>query len=248
VITTASDAIGTLTVDILGRDLGWTLDDPDRNVTRGCAAVVNATPVLFVQEAGEPTFWSEDKPLPEGVRYGTSLEGVDPKRFEILLIATDREIRATHPEHWANSVIYRPKSLVLGLGCDRGATPAMVERGVLELLARHGLSGKSVKSIASIDKKGDEVAFLQLAEKHQWPMQVFTAEELDAAHGIETPSDTVRQFVGTRGVAEPAALLASGASELLVPKQIYTEEGAGRSMTFAVARIPFPKREEPDRG
>ena len=57
VVTTASDAIGTLTVDILGREFGWTLDDPDRNVTRGCAAVVNATPVLFVQETGEPNWW-----------------------------------------------------------------------------------------------------------------------------------------------------------------------------------------------
>src|SRR6478736_5692496 len=69
VVTTASDAIGTLTVDILGRELGWTLDDLDRNVTRGCAAVVNAAPVLFVQETGEPGFWPEDKALPEGVRY-----------------------------------------------------------------------------------------------------------------------------------------------------------------------------------
>src|SRR5207244_10895888 len=39
VVTTASDAIGTLTVDILGREFGWKLDPPDRNVTRGCAAV-----------------------------------------------------------------------------------------------------------------------------------------------------------------------------------------------------------------
>ncbi|HEY0715103.1 MAG TPA: cobalamin biosynthesis central domain-containing protein, partial [Polyangia bacterium] len=64
VITTASDALGTLTVDILGRTLGWSLDDPDRNVTRGCAAVVNAAPVMFVQEAGEPDFWPLDQPLP----------------------------------------------------------------------------------------------------------------------------------------------------------------------------------------
>jgi cobalt-precorrin 5A hydrolase len=42
VVTTASDVLGTLTVDILGRELGWTLDDLDRNVTRGCAAVVNS--------------------------------------------------------------------------------------------------------------------------------------------------------------------------------------------------------------
>src|SRR5262249_55831467 len=73
VITTASDVRGTLTVDILGRELGWTLDDPDRNVTRGCAAVVNAAPVAFVQETGEPSFWPLDRALPPGVRYATSL-------------------------------------------------------------------------------------------------------------------------------------------------------------------------------
>jgi cobalt-precorrin 5A hydrolase len=244
VVTTASDAIGTLTVDILGRELGWKLDDLDRNVTRGCAAVVNAAPVLFVQETGEPNFWPEDKPLPEGVRYATSLEGVDPRAFEILLVATDRDVAKSHAEHWANAVVYRPKSLVVGLGCDKGAAPDMVERGVLELLAKHGLSPKSVASLATIDKKKDEPAFLALSEKYGWPLSIYTAEELDPVGGIENPSDTVKQFVGTRGVAEPAALLAARASELAVPKQIYTEPGAGRSMTFAVARIPFAKRKE----
>src|SRR5580658_7647538 len=91
VVTTASDAIGTLTVDILGRDFGWQLDDPDRNVTRGCAAVVNAAPVMFVQETGEPDWWPLEKPLPPGVIYQTSLTGIDPDAYEVLLIATDRE-------------------------------------------------------------------------------------------------------------------------------------------------------------
>lgn len=249
VITTASDAIGTLTVDILGRDLGWTLDDMDRNVTRGCAAVVNATPVLFVHEAGEPDWWPQDKPLPQGVRYATSLDGVDPAAFEILLIATDREIREAHPACWENAVIYRPKTLVLGIGCDRDTPPELVERGVAGLLAKSGLSPKSVKAVASIDKKSDEPAILELGRRHEWPLRFFTAEELDAVPGIENPSEIVKRHVGTRGVAEPAALLTAGASQLLVPKQTYTEPGAGRSMTFAVARVPFkPRREETSHG
>ncbi len=242
VVTTASDALSTLTVDILGRDLGWTLDDPDHNVTRGCAAVVNAGNVMFVQEAGEPQWWPQDKALPPGVQYTNSLDGIDPRQFEILLIATDREIRGAHPEHWNNSVIYRPKTLVLGLGCDKNADPAMVERGVLDLLARHGLSPKSVKQLATIDKKQEEPAFLELSRRYKWPFRFFPAEELDAASGIENPSETVKKFVGTRGVSESAALLASGAEKLLVPKQVYTEPGAGRSMTLAVARIPFAPR------
>jgi len=246
-VTTASDAIGTLTVDILGRDFGWTLDDMDRNVTRGCAAVVNATPVVFVQETGEPGFWPEDKPLPEGVAYTTSLDGVDARAFEILLIATDREIKETHAASWDNAVIYRPKSLVLGLGCDKGAAPEMVERGVLHLLGEHRLSPKSVKAIASIDKKKDELAFAHLTAKYGWPLILYTAEQLEKVEGTQNPSEIVKKHVGTPGVAEPSALLAAGATELSVPKRIYTEPGAGRSMTLAVARIPFAKR-RPDAG
>ena len=243
VVTTASDVIGTLTVDILGRDFGWTLDDPDRNVTRGCAAVVNATEVLFVQETGEPNWWPAEKPLPEGVRYATSLEGVDPNAFEILLIATDREIGESHQAHWKNAVIYRPKSLVLGIGCDRGTAPDLVERGVMVLLARHGLSPKSVKELATIDAKMDEPALLALSERYGWPLRAFPPEELDVVPGIQNPSEKVKQYVGSRGVSEPAALLAAGVEALLVPKQIYTEPGAGRSMTLAVARRAFMKRQ-----
>ncbi|HJU27821.1 MAG TPA: cobalamin biosynthesis protein [Candidatus Binataceae bacterium] len=242
VVTTASDAIGTLTVDILGRDFGWTLDDPERNVTRGCAAVVNAAPVLFIQETGEPDWWPLDKALPPGVRYATALDGVDPRAFEILLVATDRDFRETHLGHWDNAVIYRPRSLVVGIGCDRGTPAPLVERGVLAAFEANRLSLKSVGKLATIDKKRDEPAIVALAERFGWPLEIHSAEKLDAAPGIENPSDTVKRHVGARGVAEPAALIGAGAERLLVPKRIYTEPGAGRSMTVAVARIPFGKR------
>lgn len=232
VVTTASDVRGTLTVDILGRELGWTLDDADRNVTRGCAAVVNEAPVAFVQECGEPDFWG---PLPANVSYFTSLDAVDPAAYEILLVATDRELRETHRAHWDRAVIYRPKSLVLGIGCDKLTPPDLVARGVRALLARHNLSLASVARIATIDLKRQEPALLALG----LPMATFTAAELDAVP-MPTPSQMVNKHVGTRGVAEPAAVLAGG--ELIVPKQIYTEDGAGRSMTLAVSRIRFPRR------
>jgi cobalt-precorrin 5A hydrolase len=232
VITTASDARGTLTVDILGRELGWTLDDVDRNVTRGCAAVVNEAPVAFVQECGEPDFWG---PLPANVSYFTSLDEVDPAHYEILLIATDREIRETHRAHWQNAVVYRPKSLVLGIGCDKLTPPELVERGVRAILAKHNLSRASVARVATIDLKREEPALVALC----LPMVTFTAAELDAVT-MPTPSEMVRKHVGTRGVAEPAAILAGG--ELIVPKQIYTEDGAGRSMTLAVSRVRWPRR------
>jgi cobalt-precorrin 5A hydrolase len=244
VVTTASDALGTLTVDILGRELGWTLDDSERNVTRGCAAVVNGEPVLFVQETGEPEWWPEDRPLPPDVHYTTSLDGVDPGAWEILLIASDRALRDTHTTHWAKAVVYRPKSLVLGIGCDRGTASDLMERGVRSVLERQSLALPSVREVATIDKKREEPALRELCKRFGWPLRVYSATELDAVAAIENPSETVKRYVGTRGVAEPAALLASGAVRLLVPKHIYSEPGADRSITVAVARIPFRPRQQ----
>lgn len=243
VITTASDVRGTLTVDILGRDLGWVLDDLDRNVTRGCAAVVNETRVALVQETGEPEFWPLEKTLPPGVEYSTTLEAVRPDEYEILLIVSDREFAQSYPAHFENSVIMRPKSLVLGLGCDRDTPFEIIERGVLHHLSAAGLSLKSVKSIASIDKKADEPGLIALSEKYGWPFQFYPAAQLDVVPGIENPSDVVKKHVGTVAVAEPACLLAAGAEKLLIPKQSYKEPADKHNMTIAIARIPFAKRE-----
>jgi cobalt-precorrin 5A hydrolase len=242
VITTASDAIGTLTVDILGRELGWTLDDMDRNVTRGCAAVVNETRVLFVHEAGEANFWPLEKPLPKGVEYSSSLDDVDPSAYEILLISSDRDLARTHPAHFENAVVYRPKSLVLGLGCDRNTPPDLIARGVEHVLAQNALSPKSVRALASIDKKSDEPGLLELSRERDWPITFYSAEQLDQVPNLERPSEVVLKHVGTRGVAEPAARLLAGVEQLVVPKTVYTEAGAGRSMTIAVARLPFEQR------
>ncbi len=247
VITTASDAVGTLTVDILGRELGWTLDDADRNVTRACAAVVNEARVLFVQETGEAEWWPLDRALPRGVHYAESLDGVDPDAWDMLLIASHRDVAASHPPHFANSVVYRPRSLVLGIGCDRGTPLALIERAIVSTFKTHGLSPLCVRELATIDKKADEPALLALSVARGWPLRTFSAEALDRLgehDGVLNPSETVKRFVGSRGVSEPAALLAAKATRLLVPKQRYTEEGAGRSLTLAVAELSFPKRRQ----
>jgi cobalt-precorrin 5A hydrolase len=152
-------------------------------------------------------------------------------------------VHKTHPQHAAQAVTYRPKSLVLGVGCDRGTPFPLVERGVKTLLEEAGLALASVKALASIDLKKDEPALLELAETYGWPFITYPAAELDVVPGIENPSETVRKHTGTRAVAEPAALLAAGAETLLLAKQKYSEPDGDKSMTLAVARIPFAARQ-----
>ncbi|MCL8309992.1 cobalamin biosynthesis protein [Leptospira interrogans] len=243
VITTASDVSGTLTVDILGREFGWILENPDRNITKGCAAVVNETKVLFIQETGEPNWWPLDRPLPKGVEYSISLNNVQPEDYEILLIATDRSnVHKTHKEHYKNSVLYYTKTLILGLGCDRNIPFEIVENGIYKILDENGFAIQSVRAIATIDLKKEESAFLKLSQKYGWELIFFSPEELDRVSQVRSPSEIVKGFTGTKSVSEAASLLASGADSLLLTKQKYKEEPNGKNLTIAVSRIPHPKR------
>lgn len=242
VITTASDVQGTLTVDILGRAQGWTLDDPDRLVTLGCAAVVNERPVLIIQETGETDFWPVHKAWPPGVQYQSDWQRVQPADWEMLLIVSDRDIARIQPEAYERGIIYRPKSLVLGLGCDRGIPLATLERGIQATLDEFQLSWKSIAAIASVDLKADEEGLLALAAKYGWPFMTFPASELDEVRGIASPSERVKGFTGTRSVSEAASLKAAGVSELLVPKQKYKEAGVQQAMTVAISRRSYVPR------
>lgn len=242
VITTSSDVQGTLAVDLLGAELGWRFEDPRCNATRAAAAVVNGEPIAIVLGAGAPVEWPEGWPLPPHATLCAAADDPACAVAEALLIVTDRVLPCDAPE-LGRAVLYRPRSLVLGLGCDRGTPPELVARGVEAVLAGHGLALGAVRELASVDLKADEPALLVLAERLGCPLRTFDAAELDATPGIANPSERVARLVGTRGVAEPAALRASGATRLLVEKQVHTERGAGRSMTVAVARAAGTRNE-----
>jgi cobalt-precorrin 5A hydrolase len=242
VLTTASDSIGTLAADILGREFGWELESKTHNLTKACAEIVNESRVLFIQQTGEPEFWPLDRGLPLGIEYSTSLQNVPLDDYELLLICSDQEIRESYPHYWQKAVVYRPKSLILGMGCDRNTPFEVVEKGMLIFLQKQKLSIKSVKAVASIDKKRDEPALLQLTEKYGWPFVTYTAEELDRVTGIEHPSALVKRYTGTRSVAEAASLLHSKATKLLMPKRAYSQTADGKNMTMAISRLPFLPR------
>lgn len=244
VITTASDVQGTLTVDILGRELGWTLADPEHNVTTGCAAVVNEQAVLIIQETGEPNFWPLQKKWPPGVAYTRNIETVDPSAWERLLIVSDRAIASLYPQLYAKAVVYRPKSLIVGIGCDRNTPFALLQRGIESVFREFGLDLSSVAGMASLDLKADEAGLLQVAEHYGWTFQCYSAEELGRVAGIQSPSSMVEKHTGTPSVSEAACLRLSGANELLVTKQKYGEPGVKQMMTIAISRKIFAIRDE----
>lgn len=233
VVTTASDVNKTVPVDLLGRELGWTIED-QRNVTSVSASVVNEEPVAVVQTAGESNWWKE--PLPKNLHPVSMADATDAK-FRAALVITDGPV----PEEVRKkAVVYRPRSLVAGMGCDIGAAPEDAERFLLETLAKHGLSVLSVRGLATLDRKRDEPAFLHLCGKYGWPLETFTKDELNTVVDLPNPSQKVFKYAGTFGVSEPASMISAGRAagngglgELVVPKQ------KANMLTLAVSRVPF---------
>ncbi|WP_025682320.1 cobalt-precorrin 5A hydrolase [Paenibacillus maysiensis] len=232
VITTASDVQGTIPVDMLGRELGWVVDSFDK-ATPVSAAVVNEEPVALVQETGERNWWRYDKPVPAHIKVYASMAEASQEPFNAALVVSDRMLESEEKEQFlTNGVLYRPKSLVLGIGCNRGTAMEELEAGVLDTLNELRLSVKSVRNIATIDLKKDEEGLLALCAKYGWELVTYTPSELNTVQ-LSNPSETVFKYTGAYGVSEPSALLSSGADHWLLEKK------KSGNMTISVARVSY---------
>lgn len=233
VITTASDVRQTIAVDLLGRSFNWEIENFDK-VTPVSASVVNEERIAVIQEAGETDWWTYDKPLPEHIRVYSSSGEALRDGFDAALMITDRLLPAEEEAALlANGLLYRPKTLVLGIGCNRCTSAAEIEAAILDTLFELKLAVQSVRNLATINLKKNEQGLLDICHKYRWKLQTYTPEDLNKVP-LKNPSETVFRHTGAYGVCEPAALLSSGASDLLLEKR---KRG---NVTISIARIPFP--------
>ena len=215
VITTASDTLGSPALDSLGENLGLRLEENSDLAAVG-AALVSGEKVRLVSDRRWPL-----GPLPENVVR------TDEREAPLILIS-DRLAETPRP-----AIVYRPPSLVAGVGCSRGVGADEILDLLRSSLMEAGLTEKSMESLVSIDGKRDEAGLLEAAENLDVPIRFHPTEALRA---VETPnpSEVVREAVGTPSVAE-AAVISCGA-ELVVEKQ------KSANATVAVGRLPVRGR------
>ena len=228
VITTAADVNETIAVDLLGREFSWTIDNSE-NVTKVSAFMVNEEKIGVYQETGEKNWW-QNKSLPSNVTVVRNLDDLKSSHFRGALVISDRII--DDPLILEKSVLYRPKSLVVGIGIHRDTNSGVIEYGVKNTLKNEGLSFNSIRNIASINREAGVKGLQAFSSLYRIPVEVYDRNKLGIVP-VPNPSETVKRFEGTQSVSEASAIL-SAKGDLVVPKQKYPPD-----LTVAIARVKF---------
>ena len=222
VITTAADVNKTIAVDLVGREFGWKIDD-ETTVTKISAHMVNAEPIGVFQQTGNKKWY---KKLPKNVTIYNSLEELKKSNSKAYLIISDTII---DNELAQESVIYRPQSLVIGIGLHWDTTKDTIKDGIEHCLKKFNLSSKCIAKLVSIKKPEDVQGLIDLGKEMQIPVEYVNREEL-AEIITPNPSSTVKAFEGTASVSEAAAIKVSN-GKLIVEKQKFPP-----NLTIAIAR------------
>ena len=213
VLTTASDVLGKTALDLWCRDRGLTPVDKE-GFTRAMGRLV---------DRGSLTLWSRYplKDLPPDLLLVKERQAAD------LVI----DCRIATNDH---ATLLVPKSLVIGVGCNRGTPAAVIARAVEATCEQHKLHSGAIARLASIDLKEDEVGLLACAAERGLHIDFYSKDQLNQVEAVSS-SEAVLRATGAKGVAEPAALLCAGTgARLLVPKMKWVDA------TTAIAEIADP--------
>lgn len=192
IITTSSDVTGKIAVDTLAQKLGGELESLEK-AKNVTALIVDGKEV--------------ELKLPKNVK----LEGSNP---EGVIIVSNREK--------VESVRIYPKNLVVGIGCKRGTSAEHIMEGLSRAMAKNNLSMKSIKKLATVDVKADEIGLLECSEILGKELVIISRDEIREVEEQFEGSAFVKKQIGVSAVSEPCALLASnGKGKFLEKKYIY---------------------------
>jgi cobalt-precorrin 5A hydrolase len=212
VVTTATDAHGLPSFDMLAKEMDWGIEDLSR-VKILNSLLLKDTQIAVVDPTGlvKPYFSGRGR-----LSFFYDLQGAEASKAEGILLVTNRETpeQSRHP----GLLVLRPRNLVLGIGCNRGTGAEEIEKVVESNMGKLSLSMKSIRCIATAMAKRDEEGLLEFADKFSFPLTCFESGKLNSVRTPSPPSQYAMDAIGATGVAEPAAILASQGGRVLLNK------------------------------
>lgn len=127
------------------------------------------------------------------------------------------------------------KAFVLGIGCKKDTSPALLKQAAEKFLQKYHLSQAHIAKITSCERKKDEQAILELAKTFNIPAEFYKEEELNQID-VPNPSQKAQQETGTKSVAEASCLMGANYPQT---KRLYVEKTRCENcITLALARLP----------
>lgn len=238
VITTASDVNGLPSLDLWARDHDLVIEDWGMLPLIGIRFVNNGALRVYENQGSGVIRQAHDGERSRTIRAQGSgmhlpdefLRVAEPRFADVIISNRQNAYEGSSARAVAGDdcsvetcrvkgqLYLRPRDLVIGIGCNSGTSQDEIESAVQQTLDENNLSFRSIRSIATIDIKGNEPGLRAFAAKYALAFRTFGADELNSVEGLGR-SDVVFKATGAQGVAEPAALVAAGTDRLLVSKQ-----------------------------
>ena len=230
VITTATDINNIPAIDLIAKQRGLIIENPEaiKNVSM---ALLNGEKIILHDPhqylAGA---LAASNMILNGVDYNIADDTTKKNRSSVRIQGVFVDyIKADIPAHFLK---LRPVILAIGMGCNRNTKVQELKAFLLEVMDKFNLSPQSLLNLSTIDIKSDEKGLLELARILEIPIKFYSKKELEQVKNIKRPSLMVKKHIGVTSVCEAAAILSAKNGKLIVPKQI---KG---NVTIAIAKIP----------
>lgn len=232
VITTGSDVARKVALDTMAlaqglvmEDMTWAarvttalmddepfwIYDPDAHLAPYRAMLSNA---LWVAEAVPATASraQDFQKVQKSLQTAFDAAGMDPGVLAGVWVSVSRKPKLYR------AVVLRPRTLVVGVGCNRNTPAEEILQVMHDVLDQHHLAVKAVRTLASVDVKENEKGLLEAARAWSCPI-VFLSKETLQTQVVPNPSSVVHRHIGVYSVCEAAALQAARNGRLIVQKE-----------------------------
>jgi len=212
-VTTASDQIKVLAFDMFAKKHNFSISNL-KSLAEVSNAIINKKQVQVVT-------------YPCMVESVKNFEGYKEENFVFVspddLESFREELPSVYitPQKLPNKALQiHPQKISLGLGMNRGTSTNEITNAVKRFCYEHGLEFSQVNKLASFTAKSDEEGLLAFAKESELVLEFYDEESINALTENFSPSQATK-FFNIKGVAEPAALLASENKTLFLSKRIY---------------------------
>ena len=214
VITTATDVNGILALDALAQRIGAVVENKHM-IKKLSTCMLNEVPTALVCDRDlYDACYGRQHIRPD---HYDAVDDFDLAKYSALCVISEKMVDLDE-ELLQKTLLIRPKSLVLGIGCNKGTSREEIAEAVKGVCHDHHLSLLSISKVATVAQKKDEPGLVAYAGSIGGKLISFSAETLNQvdAEGMSPPSAYAEKHIGAKGVAEPAALQCAGAGALLL--------------------------------